>query len=89
MCNERNHSICYTTATYEVDTFKNKNKRESLLRGIFDYHFLVYICLFVAANLFKQKCAYNIAHDENAMSSLIIQSKAYNRVSLKAATGVL
>ena len=27
MCNERNHSICYTTTTYKVGTFKNKNKR--------------------------------------------------------------
>ena len=28
MCNEINHSVCYTTATYEVHTFKNKNKRK-------------------------------------------------------------
>ena len=50
MCNERNHSICYTTTTYEVHTFKNKNERKTL-RDIFVYHFLFYICLFVAANL--------------------------------------
>ena len=50
MCNERNHSICYTaTTTYEVYIFKNKNKRK-LLRDIFVYHFLFYIYLFVAAN---------------------------------------
>ena len=42
MCNERNQSISYT--------FKNKNKRKSL-RDIFLYHFLFYICLFVAADL--------------------------------------
>ena len=40
------------TATDEVHTFKNKSKRKSLLlKDIFVYHFLVYICLFVAANL--------------------------------------
>ena len=50
MYNERNDSICYTTTTYEVHAFKNKNKRKSL-RDIFVYHFLYYICLFVAANL--------------------------------------
>ena len=27
LCNEKNHSIIYSTATYEVSTFKNKNKR--------------------------------------------------------------
>ena len=51
MCHERNPSICYTTTKYEVYTFKNKNKRESLLRDNFVYHFIVYICLFIAANL--------------------------------------
>ena len=35
---------------YEVHTFKNKNKIKSL-RDIFVYHFLFYICLFVAATL--------------------------------------
>ena len=33
-----------------LHTFKNKMKRKSL-RDIFVYHFLFYICLFVAANL--------------------------------------
>ena len=45
MCNERNssnHSICYTTWTYEVHAFKNKNKRKSL-RYIFVYHFIFYM----------------------------------------------
>ena len=30
MCNEINHIIYYTATTYEVHTFKNKNKRKSL-----------------------------------------------------------
>ena len=45
MCNERNssnHRICYTTWTYEVHAFKNKNKRKSL-RYIFVYHFIFYM----------------------------------------------
>ena len=37
--------------SYEVHTFKNKNKRKPL-RDNFVYHFLFNICLFVAANLF-------------------------------------
>ena len=47
------HSIGYTTTIYEVHTFKNKNKRKSLLRDIFVYHFLVYICLLVAADMLQ------------------------------------
>ena len=47
----RNHSIYYTTKTYELHAFKNKNKIKSLLRDIFVYHFPGYICSFEAANL--------------------------------------
>ena len=60
MCNERNHSICYTTKTYEV-TFKNKNFKKSL-RDIFVYHFLFYICFAIS-----ETRAYDVAHDKNAM----------------------
>ena len=41
---------------FEVHTCKNKNKIKSL-RDTFVYHFLFYICLFVAANLLKWKHA--------------------------------
>ena len=52
ICSDRIHSICYATATDEVHIFLNKNKIKSLLlRYIFVYLFLVYICVFVAANL--------------------------------------
>ena len=34
MCSDRNHSICYTTTTYEVHAFKNENKMK-LLRHTF------------------------------------------------------
>ena len=44
------YSICSTTTTCEVHTFKNKDKIKSC-RNIFVYHFLFYICLFVAATL--------------------------------------
>ena len=33
------------TTTYEVHTFKNNNKRK-LLKDIFVYHFLFYICFY-------------------------------------------
>ena len=41
MCNERNHNIRYATTTHEVHTSNNKNKRKSLLRDVFAYHFIV------------------------------------------------
>ena len=52
-------------------SFKNKNKRKSL-RDIFVSFFLLY--LFIRSCKFVKIDAYDIAHDENAMSSLIIQS---------------
>ena len=77
MYNKRNHSICYTRITYEVHTLKNqnKNKRKSLSRDIFVYHFLFYICLIRNCKFAViETRAYDIAHDENATTSLIIQS---------------
>ena len=79
MCNERSHNICYATATYEVQTFKHKNKRY-----VFVYYFLLYICLFVAANTQIETRAYDMARDET-----LINSKVYIRVRSKAASGVL
>ena len=77
MCNERSHSICYTTTTYEVHAIKNQNKIKSLLRDIFVYHetfsrlgLFIRSCKFVII----ETCVYDIAHDENAISSSIIQS---------------
>ena len=70
MCNERNDSISYTVATCEVYTFKNKNKGKLLRDTSLLYLFILYICTFV---IMKAR-AYDIAHGENVMSSLIIQS---------------
>ena len=47
---EKYNSICYTTAIYELHTFKNKNEIK-LSREVFIYHFLFYICLLLAADL--------------------------------------
>ena len=44
------YSICYTTTTCKVHTFKS-NKKRKLFRDIFVYHFLFCTCLSVAANL--------------------------------------
>ena len=52
--------------TYEVHTFSNKNKIKSL-RDIFVYHSLLYLFVIIETR------AYDIAHDENSMISLIIQ----------------
>ena len=70
MCNEINQSICHTKTTYEVNTFKNKNKRKSSKR----YFYLSFSLL----HLFIRNCkffiietrAYDIARNENAMISL-------------------
>ena len=66
MCNERrNHSICYTTTTYEVHSFTDKNERKSL-RDLFVYHFLFCLCLFVAASfVIIETRAYDITHDRH------------------------
>ena len=70
----QNHSIYYTTRTYEVHILKNKNKRKSL-RDIFVYNFpLLYLFICSCKFVVTEIRTYNIAHDENAMSSLIIQS---------------
>ena len=70
MCNERNHSICYITTTYEVHTFKNKTERKR--------HFcLLFSLLYLLIRSYKlaiiETRAYDIAHDEDAMISVISQ----------------
>ena len=75
----REITVCYTKTSYELHTFKNKNKR-NLLRDILVYHFVFYICLIVCKFAIIETRAYDIAHDESAMSSLIIQSIYYGQV---------
>ena len=82
MSNDRNHSICYTTTTYEVHIFNNENKIKSLrdiicLSFSLLYHF-IYSCKFVII-----ETRADMAH-ENA-----INSKVYIRVRSKAAACVL
>ena len=81
MCNEKNHRTCYIRRTYEVHTFKTKNKR------IIKRHFLI---IFSLLYLFIRSCKFiieththDIAHDENTMSSLSI--KVYSKVRSKTA----
>ena len=63
----------FSTTTYEVHTSKTKNKRkheETFLFIIFSFESL-YLQLQI---FYNRNRSYDIAHDENAMSSLIIQS---------------
>ena len=85
MWNERNHSICYTATTYEVHTFKNKNKRKSL-RDTFIYHFLLF-SLFIRSCKFViiETCSYDMMRTRGAHLSF----KVYIRVRSKAVTSVL
>ena len=82
---ERNHSICYTATTYEVHTFKNKNKRKSL-RDTFIYHFLLF-SLFIRSCKFViiETCSYDMMRTRGAHLSF----KVYIRVRSKAVTSVL
>ena len=74
MCNERSDNIFYSTTTNEVHTFKNKNKIKPL-KDIFVYHFLfLYLFICSCKPVIIETQAYDIVHDENVMSSLIIQS---------------
>ena len=68
MCNERNHSICYITTTYEVHTFKNETERKR--------HFcLLFSLLYLLIRSYKLAIieTRDIARDEDAMISLISQ----------------
>ena len=77
MYNERNYSILssssYTTTTYEAHTWRTKIKKNH--KGHFCLSFSR-LYLFIRGFKFViiEIRAYDIAHDENAMSSLIIQS---------------
>ena len=85
MWNERNHSICYTITTYEVHTFKNKNKiikKRQICLSFSLLYLFIHSYKFVLTE--TETHAYNIAHDENVMNS-----KVYIRVRSKAATSVL
>ena len=64
MCNEINHNIILTItrSTYEVHTFKNKNKRKSFLSFSHNCEFVII-----------ETHTYDIAHGEKAM--LIHHSK--------------
>ena len=59
---------------------RTKIKEIYLLRDILVYHFVFYICLIVCKFAIIETRAYDIAHDESAMSSLIIQSIYYGQV---------
>ena len=65
----KKYIVCYTTTTYEVHTFKNKNKKKSW-RYIFIYHFLLFIRSYKFVLIETRACS--IAYDEIAMSSSII-----------------
>ena len=65
--------VIHTTTTYKVRTSKNKSKRKSLRHNSVLSFSLLYLlvchCKFVVIEI----CAYDIADDEKAMNSLIIQ----------------
>ena len=82
-CATRQINIYYTTTTYEVHTFKEKiwNKMiKTFLFIIFSFYFLFlslhFLFLLMCSCIFViiETCAYNIAHEEDAMSSLVIHS---------------
>ena len=64
-----------TTTTYEVHTFKNKNKKKTIIKRHSCLSFYG-LYLFIEGRKFViiETCAYDVAHDKNALSSLIIQT---------------
>ena len=73
-------NVVYVQHKQEVHIFKNKNNRKSW-RDIFVYHFL-FLYLFIRSCKIAiiETHAYDIAHDANAISSLIIQSTYQGQV---------
>ena len=75
MQRERSHSICYTTTTYEVCTYKNKNKGTSL-RDIFVYHFFSFISVYSQLQIvIIETRSYDIVSTWWERNELINQSK--------------
>ena len=85
MCNERNDSVCYTTATYKQH-FQEQKTLSRTGKKIIKRHFylpfsLLYLfihsCKFVVIETYEAYDiaheAYDIAHDDNVISSLISQ----------------
>ena len=77
MSDKRSHCICYTSTIYYAILYYNNTlyriKRKAL-RDIFFSHFLfnMFIRSWKFVIIVTRTC--DIAHDENAMSSFIIQS---------------
>ena len=86
MCNERNHSICYTTTTSSTHCPEQKSKKIIIKKVIIKKIIVIFSRLYLFIRSWKfviiETSPYDIAHDENRMSSLlIIQSrfKVYDR----------
>ena len=70
MCNERsNDSICYTTTSYEVHTFNNKNERKIIKRNFCLSFSPLYMLILSCKFVIIERRAYEKAHDENARTS--------------------
>ena len=61
------------TTTYKVRTSKNKSKRKSLRHNSVLSFSLLYLLVCHCKFVIIEICAYDIADDEKAMNSLIIQ----------------
>ena len=77
MCNERNDSVCYTTATYKQH-FQEQKTLSRTGKKIIKRHFylpfsLLYLFIHSCKFVVIETYAYDIAHDDNVMSSLISQ----------------
>ena len=65
--------VIHTTTTYKVCTSKNKSKRKSLRHNSVLSFSLLYLLVCHCKFVIIEICAYDIADDEKAMNSLIIQ----------------
>ena len=72
---EKSQYLLCTVTTYEIHTFKNKNKTKVIIEKHFCLSiYRLYLVIGSRKFVLKEKGVYDIPYDENAMSSLIVQS---------------
>ena len=75
MKREKSQYLLCTVTTYEIHTFKNKNKTKVIIEKHFCLSiYRLYLVIGSRKFVITETGVYDIPYDENAMSSLIVQS---------------
>ena len=79
-CNERNRSIRYTTTTYVWSTHLQEQRSKKIIKSLFCLSFsFLYLYFCSGKFVIVETSAYDIAHDENAISSWKQAPEFYNK----------